>query len=398
MCVLIQDRNGWTVYWFDMLGGNCLIHTGNSADLYRYRQAAAASPGGKYYAEVHNPRFNTNTLLFVLAMGEPENPTGYIYLNTSLEPLDSTVGIIKTQIFWVSAALLATGFGISFFLAKLIEAPIKRITRSAKRLGQGEFDEDFDGRGYFETELLAEALNYAASEMSNVSRLRREIIANVSHDLRTPLTMVKAYAEMVRDISGDNPEKRNEHIGVIIDESDRLASLVKDILDLSVLESGAAELNITEFDITGKISGIMGRYKVFSERQGYEFILAADKPFAVKADVAKIEQVLYNLINNAVNYTGDSKTVYIVQRNFEDRTLVEITDTGAGIDDELLPLIFDRYYRAEKSKRDVFGTGLGLSIVKQILKQHDCKFGVRSLKGTGSTFWFEIKGKPIDGI
>ena len=137
----------------------------------------------------------------------------------------------------------------------------------------------------------------------------------------------------------------------------------------------------------------MDRYKLFSEQKGYQFIVTAEVPFMVKADVVKIQQVLYNLINNAVNYTGPDKTVYITQIIKDDTTVrIDITDTGEGIDPEMLPLIFDRYYRAEKSKREVIGTGLGLSIVKQILKQHDCQFGVRSEKGIGSTFWFEMKG------
>lgn len=209
--------------------------------------------------------------------------------------------------------------------------------------------------------------------------------------------MVKAYAEMIRDISGNNPEKRSEHINIIIDESDRLAALVNDILDLSKLESGAVEINLSAFSITKKIYEIMGRYTLLSEQQGYKFFVSANADFEAEADIIKMEQVLYNLINNAVNYTGENKTVYITQLIVDGETArIEITDTGKGIEPELLPLIFDRYYRAEKNKREVIGTGLGLSIVKQILKQHNFKFGVRSELGIGSTFWFEVKGRVTE--
>lgn len=393
MCILIQNSEGYTIYSYDMMANNCLVHGVYSLTLFRYRAEALASSAGYYYAEVQNPRFNNDTLLFVMVVGSKDAPEGYIYLNTSLEPLQSTSDIIKTQVLWISIILFVLGLGIAYFLARLIEAPIVRITRSAKKLGQGDYSAEFDGHGYAETEVLAETLNYAASEISKVDNLRRDLIANISHDLRTPLTMVKAYAEMIRDLSGDNPEKRTEHINVIIEESDRLATLVNDILDLSKLESGNAELNMAEFCITEKINEIMGRYKLLSEQQGYKFIVTAETPFMVKADVVKIQQVLYNLINNAVNYTGENKTVYITQIIKDKKTVrIEITDTGEGIDPELLPLIFDRYYRAEKSKREVIGTGLGLSIVKQILKQHNCQFGVRSEKGVGSTFWFEMNG------
>ncbi len=397
MCILIQNETGYTIYSYDMMANNCLIHGVSGLNLFRYRAEALASSTGYYYAELQNPRFNNDTLLFVMVIGSRDDPEGFIYLNTSLVPIKSTSDIIKNQVLRIGIILFVLGLVIAYFLARLIEAPIVRITRSAKKLGQGDFNVTFDGRGYTETEVLADTLNYAASEISKVDTLRRDLIANISHDLRTPLTMVKAYAEMIRDLSGDNPEKRAEHINIIIEESDRLATLVNDILDLSKLESGNAEITITEFCITDIINEIIVRYKLFSEQKGYTFIVTAEIPFMVQADVVKIQQVLYNLINNAINYTGEDKTVYITQIIKDKETVrIEITDTGEGIDPELLPLIFDRYYRAEKSKREVIGTGLGLSIVKQILKQHNCQFGVRSEKGVGSTFWFEMKGYTAD--
>ncbi len=394
MCILIQDAYGNRVYSYDMMAGNCLIHGFFTTDLYKYRALAKESTRGIYYTEVKNPRFNNEVLLFVMVLGDPSDPSGYIFLNTSLEPLNSTIGIINRQIIIVSAMLLILGLGISYFLARLIETPIVRIIKSAKKFGEGDYSAKFDGHGYTETEILADTLNYAAEEISKVDSLRRDLIANISHDLRTPLTMVKAYAEMVRDLSGNDPVKRQEHIGIIIDESDRLAALVNDILDLSKLESGTGELNYSTFSITKKIHDIMGRYTLLSEQDGYKFFVTTKSDFEISADIIKIEQVLYNLINNAVNYTGENKTVYITQLITDDDTArIEVTDTGKGIEPELLPLIFDRYYRAEKSRREVIGTGLGLSIVKQILKQHNFKFGVRSELGVGSTFWFEVKGR-----
>ena len=393
MCILIQDSSGYTVYSYDMMANKCLIHGVYSLNLFKYRDMALSSKNGYYYAEVNNPRFNTNTLLFVMVIGSVDTPEGYIYLNTSLAPLKSTADIIKEQILGIGIMFLLLGLIVAFFLATVIEAPIVRITKSAKKMGEGSYNVEFDGHGYEETEILAETLNHAEKEISKVDTLRRDLIANVSHDLRTPLTMVKAYAEMIRDISGGNPEKRKEHLDVIIEESDRLATLVSDILDLSKLESGALEINMTEFSLTDTIKSIMERYTLLSEQDGYNFIISADKNFIVKADAVKIQQVLYNLINNAVNYTGEDKTVYITQIiKSKKLARIEVTDTGAGIPEELIPLIFDRYYRTEKSKREVIGTGLGLSIVKQILQKHNCEFGVRSQEGIGSTFWFEIRG------
>ena len=237
---------------------------------------------------------------------------------------------------------------------------------------------------------LADTLTYAEKELSRVDTMQRDLIANVSHDLRTPLTMLKAYAEMIRDLSGDNPVKRNEHLEIIINETDRLSAMVNDILDLSKLESGRQKLEPTSFGIRGKLSEIIDRFKGVSERMGYNIHFTPDEERTVCCDVVKIEQVIYNLINNAINYTGDDKQVYVRQINQPDGVLIEVEDTGDGIEEEKIKLIFDKYYRSENHKREVVGTGLGLSIVKAVLKLHGYDYGVRSTLGKGSVFWFKI--------
>ncbi len=398
MCVLMTDKYGLKVYSFDIMSQNCIVHgTESYKDLLTYRTRAAESENGIFYAETKS-RFGNNMLIFVMQIGAKDNPAGYLYLNTSLEPLDSTVSIVKAQMFQVSLSILVLGFGISIFLSRLISTPIIRITRSAEKLAQGDYNVKFNGRGYTETEQLADTLNYASKEITKVDTMRRDLMANISHDLRTPLTMVKAYAEMIRDLSGDNPEKREEHLGIIIEESDRLAALVNDIMDLTKLESSAIELNKELFCVGSRLRDIMTRYTLLSERDGYKFYLSADEDAWGEADLIKFDQVIYNLVNNAVNYSGERKDIYIMQTVTPKTIQISVTDTGAGIDKELMPLIFDRYYRAEKHKREVIGTGLGLSIVKQIFILHGFKFGVKSEEGVGSTFWFEMDRKkpPAD--
>ena len=400
MCVLIQDSYGVTVYSYDTMAKNCLIHgMGNFGNLARCRQLALESENGVYYGEAENTRFGTNMLIFVKLIGTKEEPAGFLFLNSSLEPLDSTMSILSRQMFQISISMLILGFGISIFMTRLIATPITRITRSAEKLAQGDFNVKFNGKGYTETEKLADTLNYASNEITKVDTMRRDLMANISHDLRTPLTMVKAYAEMIRDLSGDDPEKREEHLGIIIDESDPLASLVNDIMDLTKLESGASELHLEKFCIGDRLRQIMTRYNLLSERDGYKFYLSADKDIWAEADLIKFDQVIYNLVNNAVNYSGESKEIYIMQIVKDGKAEISVTDTGNGIDKELMPLIFDRYYRAEKHKREVIGTGLGLSIVKQIFIMHGFPFGVRSDEGVGSSFWFDMNicEPPSDG-
>ena len=391
MCVLIQDRYGLNVYSYDTMAKNCLVHgSANYQNLYKYREKALNSATGIYYAETKNNQFNTDMLIFVMLIGTKDKPSGYLFLNTSLEPLDSTVAILRVQMLQVSLAMLALGFGISIFLSRLIATPITRITLSAEKLAQGDYNVKFNGRGYTETEQLADTLNYASKEITKVDTMRRDLMANISHDLRTPLTMVKAYAEMIRDLSGDDPEKRNEHLEIIIEESDRLAALVNDIMDLTKLENGTSELHKEPFCVGSRLREIMTRYKLLSERDGYKFYISVNDDAWAEADLIKFDQVIYNLVNNAVNYSGEEKSIYVMEVATAKKITISVTDTGDGIDKELMPLIFDRYYRAEKHKREVIGTGLGLSIVKQIFILHGFQFGVKSEEGIGSTFWFEM--------
>ena len=395
MCIMVQDRYGLTYYSFDVTQDNCLIHGVSPSELSSYREKAFSSDNDIYTAEIANS-FGINTLLYVRAIKNFNGEAlGYLFLNTSLEPLESTVGILRSQMFHITLSMLVLGFGISIFLSKVISTPISRITRSAGKLAQGDFHVQFNGRGYTETEQLADTLNYASCEITKIDTMRRDLMANISHDLRTPLTMVKAYAEMVRDLSGDDPVKRNEHLEIIIEESDRLSSLVNDIMDLTKLESGTTELSIQRFSLYDRITQIMNRYTLLSERDGYKFYVNVPTDIYIEADPIKLDQVIYNLVNNAVNYSNDRKDIYICAVPDGDNVKVTVTDTGDGIEEDKLNVIFDRYYRAEKHKRDKIGTGLGLSIVKQILKMHGFDFGVSSIVGVGSTFWFCTKKSAV---
>ena len=181
-------------------------------------------------------------------------------------------------------------------------------------------------------------------------------------------------------------------MNVIIEEVDRLTYLVNDILDLSKIQSDIEDLNYTEFDINELIINILKRYEILKETENYHFIYKNKRTIlVVTADKKKIEQVIYNLLNNAINYTGDDKKVIIKLEKITDAIRIEISDTGKGIKKGDIPYIWDRYYKNKKKhKRNLVGTGLGLSIVKEILEKHNYKYGVTSKEGKGTTFYFEI--------
>ena len=203
--------------------------------------------------------------------------------------------------------------------------------------------------------------------------------------------MIKAYAEMIKDISGDNKQKRDKHTGVIIEEADRLTMLVNDILNLSKLQSSVDELELKEINLSELTERVIDRFSDFVENRGYKIEDNVAPDLLTVADEKKIEQVIYNLLGNSINYTGEDKTVKVYLTAENDKILLEIIDSGKGISEEKLATIWERYYRfSETNTRPVKGTGLGLSIVKAILDSHGLKFGVRSKKDCGSNFYVEF--------
>ncbi len=235
-------------------------------------------------------------------------------------------------------------------------------------------------------------LSHSEAEQKKSEQMKVDLITNVSHDLKTPLTMIKAYAEKVKDITYKDPEKREKDLNIIIDETDRLNALVNDLLDLSKMQAGECELNISEYDIVKNIKEIIKRYDIVIEKEGYIFELDMPNSAKVKSDKAKIEQVIYNLINNAIEHTGDNLTIKIAVKKQIDGVLISITDSGKGLTEEEKRLVWNRYYKKEKRhKRNMIGSGIGLSIVKGILESHRCEYGIDSKIGEYTTFYFKLK-------
>lgn len=312
-----------------------------------------------------------------------------LMVNTLVSPVNATVSTIRKQLLYVTVIMLLLAFLLSVFIAKKIANPIIEINDSAKALARSNEEISFDGKGYREISELASTLSYVSSELAKTESLRRELIANVSHDLRTPLTLVCGYAEMMRDLPGEN---NPENTQVIIDEATRLTALVNDMLDLSKLQAGTQQLDYKVYNLTLNIEEIMRRYVALTEKEGYHITFEYEEEVEINGDELKISQVVYNLINNAINYTGDDKKVAVKQKIVDNKVRIEITDTGEGIAKENLPYIWDRYYKVDKThKRAAIGTGLGLSIVHNILDAHKATYGVESELYKGSTFWFEME-------
>ncbi len=358
-------------------------------NLFKWKTQLLNNPKKEITNIVTVPRVDINFLVYGQLIENAKTET-YLFISTLLDPINSTIEIIRTQLFYITIIIFEIAIILTLYMSKRLTRPILKITKDMQQFAKGNYNINFSGEGYAEIEKLADVLNYAEEEISKVDGLRRELISNVSHDLRTPLTIIKSYAEMIRDLSGENKEKREEHLTVIIEESDRLSRLVNELLEISKYESGNKELSLCAFETDDFIEEIMARYEIFNEKDGYSITSIKDKNSVVTADKSKILQVMFNFINNAINYTGDNKVIVIKQINTEKSVRFEVIDNGVGINKEHLPLVFDRYYRDKKVAREVTGTGLGLSIVKSILRLHNYPFGVTSTLGEGSTFWFEI--------
>ena len=394
VCIVITDNYGNDEHIENMLGSFSFFETDINNNYNRFLYSLISELDSRNKSTImkkyQSEKFKSQELFYVSKISA-DDKTGYLFIEAALEPIDSTTIIIKRQLIYITIILFELAFIITLFISKRLSQPIVNLNKTAKKFAQGDYKTEFrEDEGYEEVRELAGTLNNARIEVSKVTDLRRDLIANVSHDLRTPLTLIKSYAEMIRDLSGDNPEKRNAHIQVIIDESDRLTALVNSLLEISKIESGNIKLEISEFSIHEKMDNIMQRYRVLVERDGYDITFVPDDDVICRGDSAKIDQVIYNLINNAVNYCGEGKKIVIRQINKPGAVRIEVTDDGQGIAKDKLPKIFDRYYRDERNKRDKIGTGLGLSIVQGILKKHQFPFGVVSEEGKGSTFWFEF--------
>lgn len=390
MCaeVYYEDK----IYGYNTQNKDCILSSSN-ARIVNAKNKIITGSSKKSLIKIIDPRYDSKSIMY----GVKLNDNLYIILNTKLEDVNSTTNVLSGQLIYITFIVIILSAVMSILVSNMLNKPILKITNKAKAMAKGNYEPDEEVYNIKELDELTTTLNYAKSEIKNTDELRKDLMANVSHDLKTPLTMIKAYAEMARDINYNNKAKRNENLSVIIQEADRLNVLVNDILNLSKLENNKDELTMEDYDIVDEIKSILNRYQIIKETENYKLLLNAPEIAVVHADKNKINQVLYNLINNAINYTGEDLTVKINVTESKNNYLIEVIDSGKGIDKKELNQIWTKYYKNEKNhKRNVVGTGLGLSIVQNILVKHNFKYGVESTKNKGTKFYFYIsKAKKL---
>lgn len=343
--------------------------------------------------------FGSGDTVYFAAKVANGGQTNFAVVMYSIAIVKDTVRNLQWYLLLIGILVLLLALLISYTFSKKLTRGLKTMSDTAVALAKGDYSVQFTNVDYREMAQLSDTLNYVRDEVKKSEDFQREILANVTHDLKTPLTMIKAYASMIKEISGDNPEKRNKHLQVIIDETDRLAGLVNDVLSVSKLSSNLDSVTPKVFNLTELVYGIVNKFGYLQETQGYNLMVDIDANQYTCADEEKISQVIYNLLGNAANYTGADKTVFISLKSSIDgkRIKFSVRDTGKGISKDELPEIWNRYYRVkENHPRPVKGTGLGLNIVKVILENHSFDFGVESEVDKGSVFWVDFPSVPAE--
>ncbi len=388
----VEEDGGIDIYVVG-LDGSLLVYDDTTYAQEKDWKSFIGTINDKYLSEGENSViYQEGDYVHYIASLRSETPL-FVVISHRIDILHEIISTMTLYDLMLGTILLIIAFLISYFISKKIAMPLKKLTSTAQQMAKGNKDVKFIAVEYKEVEQLADTLNYANEEINKSERFQQELLANVSHDFKTPLTMIKAYASMIQEISGDNPEKRQKHLQVIIDETDRLTRLVNDVLSVSKLNAGIDNLSLKVFNLTDYLYGIISRFDYLRETQGYTFMIDISQDLYTCADEEKIGQVIYNLISNAINYTGSDKTIFISLKAdiINNRTKLTVKDTGKGIKDEDLPNIWDRYYRVNESHlRAINGSGLGLNIVKTVLEKHSFDFGVESHIDKGTLFWIDF--------
>lgn len=303
---------------------------------------------------------------------------------TMIRPPESIIQTNQYIIILTSILLLVYSVIISTVINKKISKPIMELNDNAKKIKDNIDATTFKGQGYHEIEELTQTLNEMREAISKVDMLRNELIGNVSHDLKTPLTMIGGYAEMMKDI----PMERNEeNLDIVIEETRYLTSLVNDLLDMSSLQNELIEIIPENTEIRSIAEKIITRFKAYYPERSLK--LEAKEEIELLTDPKLFQQILYNLINNAIQHTDTD----ILVRITEDKEYhkIEVIDYGKGMDEEVLKTIWERYYSTKLDhQRSKGNSGLGLSIVRNIFQKMSYPYGVQSEENMGSIFWFKI--------
>lgn len=316
---------------------------------------------------------------------------GYILIHEKISQITNTsYGFINVT-FYTMALVFLCSFIILIIITFVVYLPIRKITKVADLYAKGNFDEVIQVHSNDEIGHLANTLNFMAKELGAHEEDQRKFVSNVSHDFRSPLTSIKGYVEAM--IDGTIPvEMQGKYLNIILSETDRLNKLTQSLLDLNRFGQHGIMLDYADFDINNLIRSTLLTFEGRCGEKGITFdLILTGKELLVHADMSKIQQVIHNLIDNAVKFSHHNSVITIETRIKNEKVLISIKDTGIGIPAESVKKIWDRFYKSDLSRgKDKKGTGLGLSIVKEIIQAHQENINVISTEGVGTEFIFTL--------
>lgn len=399
-CIMVYQSSSSGGMQASIGNRGCMISSITNSERAKFVTKAIGSKNHSYLARVTNNSSdfgvdgeqgdNFDTIVYTKIVNAADY-SSIIMVSGNISPLNATTETLASQMRYIALFMIVAVAILTLLMYRHIAKPIIGITSNAKQLPQGKYTVDSKTNRYKEAADLNNTLVQAANDIQKADKAKRDLISNVSHDLRTPLTMIGGYGEMMIDLP---EEKTDENIQVIVDETKRLNALVNDLLDMSRLQDGRIVLHKEVFDISALLKTQLQKYDVYRMQEGYTIESELLDAIYVNADKKRIEQVINNFLNNAVNYGGEAKHIIVREIKKENTVRIEVQDFGEGIDPKDLDNIWDRYYKVDKEHvRVANGSGIGLNIVKQLLELHGVPYGVNSSKGKGSTFYFEM---PIE--
>lgn len=316
----------------------------------------------------------------------------YVLLHYPVSELKAAQDGAMNIVYLISLIIFALSFVILILLHFVIYNPLRKINKAANEYAAGNLTYDPGVHTHDEMGYLSATLKYMASELNNTGESQRKFVANVSHDFRSPLTSIKGYIEAIQD-GTIPPQLQDKYLNIVLDETNRLTKLTQNLLTLNTFDSKGAFLEYSNFDINHVVKKTIAAFEGLCGKKGITFDLTtSSRELIVTADIGKIQQVLYNLIDNAIKFSRQDSSIAISTTDRYGKVFVSVKDSGAGIPRESQGKIFDRFYKTDPSRgKDKKGTGLGLSITKEIILAHNQTIDVISTEGVGSEFIFTLQ-------
>lgn len=341
--------------------------------------------------ERFDPETQENFYFVVKPIFKEEQFSGGVILFSSISELHDKMHVVRDWIVRAIVAAILLALAFTLFLAWYLARPLIKMEKATRQIAKGNLDTKVDITSNDELGSLAIAINDLSSELNNYRKNRSEFLADISHELRTPTSYLNGYAKLIKDHKYKDIHELQHYAAIIEGESDRLAKLIFDLFELSKMEEGEYKLYIQEIDLEDFINSINSKVVLKAKAKGLNFTVEKhlnEQPLFT--DGMRLEQILLNLIENALNYTDEGEVKLSIEAG--DREIrFAVSDTGIGIPQEELPFIFERFHRVDKSRsRDTGGTGLGLSIVAELVKQISGEIHVQSEEGKTTSFTLVI--------